>query len=103
VIDFSFFQKSIISIEFEHNLENEVINHSHQLPMQKIAMTSYKNASHSYPSTSSINKQQDINNTYDENKPIKTFLWSKSTSKDGLHFARSDKVDLNMLLLLLID
>ena len=55
--------------------------------MRKIAMTNYKNPSHSHPSTSSVNKRQDINNTPDENKSIKKFLWSKSNSKEGLHFA----------------
>jgi hypothetical protein len=81
-----------ISIEFEHSLENETINHSHQLAMRKTAVISYKNPSYTNLPSLPINKQQNIesylqSSIYDGKKsPListKKFLWSKSISKDG--------------------
>jgi hypothetical protein len=78
-----------ISIEFEHSLENEILNHSYQLAMRKIAIMTNKTPN-SPPSP--LNKQQNLesysaHNTYNENKsPLsatKKFFWNKSNSKDG--------------------
>jgi len=81
-----------LSIEFEHNLENEILSYSHQLAMRKIAITSYKISSHSNSSSSSssssVNKQPNLESSlHDENKspvsPTKKFFWNKSNSKEG--------------------
>ncbi len=83
----------IFSIEFEQNLENEILPHSHQLAMRKIAIISYKIPSNSnLSSSSSINKPINIDNSsqfsiHDENKspisPTRKFFWNKSNSKEG--------------------
>ncbi|CAF0776401.1 unnamed protein product [Adineta steineri] len=80
--------ESRLASEFEHTLENEIVTHSDQLAMRKLAITSYKNPSYS---NTSINKRQyTIDNNVqhnEENKspssPAKKFSWNKSMSKDG--------------------
>jgi hypothetical protein len=83
----------LFHIEFDHSLENEIVNYSHRLAMRKRAIASYRQLSHCNLPSSPINKQQHIESylqtsVYDDNKSPVTpltnkFLWNKSISKDG--------------------
>ncbi|CAF1546441.1 unnamed protein product, partial [Adineta ricciae] len=87
--------ESRLASEFEHSLENEIINQADPLAARKIALVTYKYPSQSNTSSSSINKQRNVtemspqtNSPLDDSKSPSTsrknFRWNhKSASKDG--------------------
>ena len=86
---------SFICIEFEHSLENEIINQADPVATRKAALVAYKYPSQSNTSSPSINKQRNVtemspqtNSPLDDSKSPSTsrknFRWNhKSASKDG--------------------
>ncbi|CAF1551802.1 unnamed protein product, partial [Adineta ricciae] len=87
--------ESRLASEFEHSLENEIINQADPLATRKVALVTYKYPSQSNTSSSSINKQRNVtemssqtNSPLDDSKSPSTsrknFRWNhKSASKDG--------------------